>query len=58
MTPSPATRRRSQPRELKRLGFNQSAVHTDIVSTARRQVTARLPGGRSKVIYRDGRFTV
>jgi aminopeptidase len=46
------------PRELKRLGFNQSAVHTDIVSTARRQVTARLAGGRSKVIYRDGRFTV
>jgi aminopeptidase len=44
--------------DLKRLGFNRSAVHTDIVSTARRQVTARLPGGRSKVIYADGGFTV
>jgi len=45
-------------RDLKQLGFNQSSVHTDIVSTARRQVTALLPSGRTKVIYRDGRFTV
>jgi aminopeptidase len=43
---------------LRRLGFNRSAVHTDIVSTTRRQVTARLPGGRRRVIYADGRFTV
>jgi len=45
-------------RDGARLGFNRSSVHTDIVSTARREVTARLPSGRSKVIYRDGRFTV
>jgi aminopeptidase len=45
-------------RDLKRLGFNESAVHTDIVSTARRTVTALLPSGRTKVIYRDGRFTI
>jgi aminopeptidase len=45
-------------RDWARLGFNRSSVHTDIVSTVRRRVTARLPGGRSKVIYRDGRFTV
>jgi aminopeptidase len=44
--------------DLKRLGFNRSSVHTDIVSTTRRQVTAQLAGGRSKVIYADGRFTV
>ena len=35
-----------------------SAVHTDIVSTTRREVTAVLPSGKTKVIYRDGRFTV
>jgi aminopeptidase len=45
-------------RDWQRLGFNESSVHTDIVSTARRTVTATLPGGRSKVIYADGRFAV
>ena len=39
-----------------RLGFNDSSVHTDIVSTADRVVTARLRGGGEKVIYRDGEF--
>jgi aminopeptidase len=45
-------------RDLSRLGFNQSSVHTDIVSTARREVTAYLPNGRKKLIYRDGRFAI
>jgi aminopeptidase len=45
-------------RDWRRLGFNESSVHTDIVSTARRHVTALLPSGRSKVIYADGQFTV
>ncbi len=45
-------------RDWARLGFNRSSVHTDIVSTERREVTARLPSGRSKVIYRDGCFAV
>jgi len=45
-------------RDWQRLGFNESSVHTDIVSTARRTVTALLPSGRSKVIYEDGRFVV
>ena len=45
-------------RDWARLGFNRSSVHTDIISTARREVTARLPSGRSKVIYRDGSFTI
>ena len=45
-------------RDWQRLGFNESSVHTDIVSTARRTVTATLPSGRSKVIYTDGRFVV
>jgi aminopeptidase len=49
---------RQTKRDWRRLGFNESSVHTDIVSTARRQATAHLPGGRTKVVYRDGRFTV
>jgi aminopeptidase len=40
----------------ERLGFNESSVHTDIVSTTDRTVTAYLPGGEQRVIYRDGQF--
>ena len=39
-------------------GFNDSAVHTDIISTAPRTVTAYLPGGQKKVIYKNGQFTL
>ena len=42
--------------EWKRLGFNSSSVHTDIVSTTDRVVTATLRGGEQRVIYRDGEF--
>ena len=42
----------------RRRGFNDSSVHTDIVSTTRRRVTARLRSGRTKVIYDEGRFTI
>jgi aminopeptidase len=42
--------------EWARLGFNDSSVHTDIVSTTDRTVTATLPDGTDRVIYRDGRF--
>jgi aminopeptidase len=42
--------------EWARLGFNDSSVHTDIVSTTDRTVTATLRGGGEQVIYRDGRF--
>jgi aminopeptidase len=38
------------------LGFNDSTVHTDVVSTADRVVTATLRGGGERVIYRDGEF--
>jgi aminopeptidase len=38
------------------LGFNDSTVHTDIVSTSDRTVTARLRDGSERVIYADGRF--
>jgi aminopeptidase len=42
--------------EWDRLGFNNSSVHTDIVSTSDRVVTAQLRGGEERVIYRDGEF--
>jgi aminopeptidase len=38
------------------LGFNDSTVHTDIVSTSDRTVTARLRDGSERVIYAGGRF--
>ena len=38
------------------LGFNDSTVHTDIVSTVDRTVTARLRDGSERVIYEAGRF--
>ncbi len=44
--------------EWARLGFNDSSVHTDIVSTTDRTVTATLRGGERRVIYRDGRFQI
>jgi aminopeptidase len=42
--------------EWQRLGFNQSSVHTDIVSTTDRRVTARLRDGARRVVYADGEF--
>ena len=42
--------------EWERLGFNESSVHTDIVSTTDRVVTATLRGGGELVIYADGEF--
>lgn len=45
-------------KEWARLGYNKSSVHTDIVSTAPRTVTAYLPDGSTKVIYKNGQFTL
>lgn len=42
----------------KKLGFNDSAIHNDIVSTTPRTVTAYLTNGKEKVIYTDGMFTM
>jgi aminopeptidase len=39
------------------LGFNDSAVHTDIITTAERTVTASLQDGSELVLYKDGKFT-
>ena len=43
-------------KDWERLGFNKSSVHTDIVSTTRRKVTAYLKNGKTKVIYENGEF--
>lgn len=40
------------------LGFNDSAEHTDIVSTTDRLVTALLSDGTKKIIYQSGQFTL
>lgn len=45
-----------KPEDWKNLGFNESAVHTDIVSTVDRKVTAYLKDGSSEVIYENGMF--
>jgi aminopeptidase len=40
----------------ERLGFNESVIHTDIVSTTDREVTAVLPDGSTHTIYAAGQF--
>ncbi|MDQ5985099.1 MAG: hypothetical protein CSYNP_00803 [Syntrophus sp. SKADARSKE-3] len=40
----------------KRLGFNDSALHWDMVNTERKTVTAVLKTGQKQVIYEDGEF--
>ncbi len=44
--------------EWKKMGYNESVVHTDIVSTENRKVTAWLPNGKTLVIYNNGKFTI
>jgi len=39
-------------------GYNDSVVHTDIVSSKNREVTAELENGERIVIYRNGEFVV
>jgi len=45
-------------KQAEMLGFNDSSVHTDIISTTRRTVTAHLKGGKTKIIYKDGEFVL
>jgi aminopeptidase len=46
-------------KELKReLGFNDSALHWDLVNTEPKTVTAKLKGGGSRVIYENGVFNL
>ena len=50
------------PRELtgeakKKLGFNDSALHWDLVNTDKKRVVAHLTTGSKVTIYEDGEFT-
>lgn len=40
----------------KELGFNDSALHWDLVNTEKKRVTAHLGSGHKKTIYENGRF--
>ncbi|MBI2009085.1 aminopeptidase [Candidatus Saccharibacteria bacterium] len=42
----------------RRLGYNESAIHVDMISTTDRTVTATLAGGKKQVIYQNGQFTI
>ena len=44
--------------EWDKMGYNDSAVHTDIVATSNRTVTATLQNGKKQVIYKNGKFTI
>lgn len=44
------------PEMKKRMGFNDSALHWDLVNTEPKTVTAILPGNQRLLIYRDGEF--
>ena len=45
-------------KEWQEMGFNDSAEHTDIVTTTDRKVTAFMKNGAKKVIYEGGRFII
>ena len=45
------------PDDWENLGYNDSSVHTDIISTTPRTVTAYMHDGSKKVIYKNGKFT-
>ena len=45
-------------KDLLNLGFNDSSVHADIVSTTSRVVTAHLKSGKQKIIYKNGKFSI
>jgi len=46
------------PKDWQDLGFNDSAVHTDIIATTDRTVTATLKNGKEIVLYKSGRFQI
>ena len=40
----------------RKLGFNDSALHWDLVNTEKKTVTAHLKDGKKSVIYENGIF--
>jgi aminopeptidase len=48
--------KRLNPARKRQLGFNESALHWDLVNTGKKRVTAHLKSGKAQVIYENGRF--
>ena len=46
------------PKDWDNLGFNDSAVHTDIIATSDRIVTATLKNGKKIILYQSGKFQI
>ena len=46
------------PERKAELGFNNSALHWDLVNTEQKRITATLRGGGTAVIYEDGEFVI
>lgn len=44
------------PQQWKDMGYNESVIHTDIVSTSDRVVVARLSDGKDMLVYQWGEF--
>ena len=42
----------------KDLGFNDSALHWDLVNTEKKRVSAHLVSGKKLTIYENGKFTM
>jgi aminopeptidase len=49
--------KRLNPALKQKLGFNESALHWDLVNTEKKRVTAHLKTGNAITIYENGRFT-
>ena len=46
------------PKDWENLGFNDSSVHTDIIMTGDRTVTATLKNGKEIILYKSGKFQI
>ncbi|GEM_PF-58903 len=45
-------------KDWRKFGFNDSAIHEDLISTSPRIVTAFLKNGEEKTIYKNGKFVI
>ena len=46
------------PKDWEDLGYNDSSVHTDIIATSDRIVTATLKSGKKIILYKNGQFQI
>ena len=56
--PDVKKRKKFTKKDWEEMGYNDSAVHTDIISTEDRVVTASLEDGSKEVIYENGQFNL